>query len=126
MHSRPIFLVHGRTCTLSHTRKYRHAWDGWTFLYSGLQESPSATEEFLCLARAAGRLCLPASPPSAADVHLHDGSSSGCMSGSSAVLRGVGFLEPLLQALATGWIRLILVPAGSLPRKACEELRGDV
>lgn len=37
-HSRPIFPIHGRTCSLSHTRKYCHgmdAWmdDGWTSFY---------------------------------------------------------------------------------------------
>lgn len=67
---------------------------------------------------AAGKLCPRAGPPSAASLS--------CVSSSTAELGGGGSLEPLLQACATGWISLILLPAGSLPRKAHEELRGKV
>lgn len=75
---------------------------------------------------AAGKLCPPAVPPSTANTHGCDCFSWGCVCGPTAGLGGGGSLEPLLQALATGWISLISLPAGSLPRKAHEELRGKV
>lgn len=87
---------------------------------------PKPSWEVYLPSQAAGKLCLPAGAPSAANTRGCDCSSSGCVSRSAAELGGVGSLEPLLQALATGRISLILLPAGSLPRKAHEELRGKV
>lgn len=68
----------------------------------------------------------PRAVPASAARRVCGCSSLGCVSGSTAELGGGGSPKQLLQAPATGWISLILLPAGSLPRKAHEELRGKV
>lgn len=128
-HSNPEVpsLPHGRICSLSDTRKCCCAWAGWTDFFILNNRSLQTLQRSLLALLEQMESSVPLqAPPSAASMHVLRCSSLGCVSSSSAVLRGVGFLEPLLQALATSRFSLILLLAGSLPRKACEELRGNV